>query len=161
MPGVVGLSFLSSLPADFSKSHTEIHHSSPPLFCRMFNLTPVQTHDTAWSPGDATVALNLTLDACIVPTSCDPACPARVDCAHLVVLDDFIGESERQELLDFITEPGEPGGTWPCSFAPNGPEADSRCDVNTRCMHACMPIRSRLCSLCCNAMHTSIIALQR
>ncbi|PNH11163.1 Ankyrin repeat domain-containing protein [Tetrabaena socialis] len=71
--------------------------------CSALRGKPIQTHDTAWQPGSCRVALNVTLDACIVP---DGSGAARVDTAHLVVLDDFIGEAERAELLEAITEPG-------------------------------------------------------
>ncbi|KAG2443341.1 hypothetical protein HYH02_009405 [Chlamydomonas schloesseri] len=59
--------------------------------------------------------MHVTLDACIVP---DVNGAARVDTAHVVVLDNFISEAERSELLDFITEPGwdhtrgPPSGKW-------------------------------------------------
>lgn len=61
------------------------------------------THDSDWAPHACSVTLNVTLDACIVPTSSGEA---RLDTAHVVVLDDFFGEPEREELLSFITQPG-------------------------------------------------------
>lgn len=64
----------------------------------------LKTHPTLWTPEDANVTLNITLDACIVPVESGGA---RVDFASLVVLDDFFGETERSSLLDFLTEPGE------------------------------------------------------
>ncbi|GLI65809.1 hypothetical protein VaNZ11_009432 [Volvox africanus] len=67
------------------------------------NLRPIATHATSWRPTDSRVTLNVTFDACIVP---DATGAARVDKAHLVVLDNFIGEAERTGLLDFITHPG-------------------------------------------------------
>lgn len=66
-------------------------------------LKPLETHDTSWQPSQARVTINVTLDAMIVPGASGAA---RVDTAHLIVLDNFIGEKERKELLDFITEPG-------------------------------------------------------
>lgn len=68
------------------------------------NLQPITTHPTSWRPSSARVTLNISLDACIVP---DASGDARVDKAHLIVLDDFIGENERMELLDFITRSGD------------------------------------------------------
>ncbi len=70
---------------------------------QQLDLTPLETHETSWQPSHARLTLNVTLDAMIVPSASGAA---RVDTAHLVVLDDFIGEEERRELLDFITEPG-------------------------------------------------------
>lgn len=52
----------------------------------------LETHATAWDPSRLQPTLNLTLDGCIVPTQ---AGSARVDAAHLVVLDAFIDEPTR------------------------------------------------------------------
>jgi hypothetical protein len=68
-------------------------------------LEPVKTHDTDWQPNKARVTLHVELDAMIVPS--DDSGGARVDKAGLVVLDNLIGEQERVELLNAITEPGE------------------------------------------------------
>lgn len=78
----------------------------------MLDLQPLPTHETQWRPSDVTVALNVALDACIVPTA--DGSGARVDCAHVVVLDNFFGEAERSGLLDFITEPGACQACMPC-----------------------------------------------
>ncbi|GIL79132.1 hypothetical protein Vretifemale_8519 [Volvox reticuliferus] len=81
----------------------------------VLNLRRIATHPTSWRPTDSRVALNVTLDACIVP---DATGAARVDKAHLVVIDDFISEGDRIGLLDFITHPGwdvlmpPPGDKW-------------------------------------------------
>ena len=66
-------------------------------------LEPVKTHDTDWQPSSARVTLNVCVDAMIVPSESGGA---RVDKANLVILDSFIGEEERAELLACITEPG-------------------------------------------------------
>lgn len=65
---------------------------------------PLGTHETDWDPQACSPTLNIALDACIVPTSTGEA---RLDTAHVVVLDDFFGEAERQELLAFITQQGK------------------------------------------------------
>eukprot|EP00879_Flechtneria_rotunda_P012225 GHRR01012767.1.p1 GENE.GHRR01012767.1~~GHRR01012767.1.p1 ORF type:complete len:420 (+),score=129.30 GHRR01012767.1:107-1366(+) len=65
--------------------------------------TPLRTHPTDWSPENLKPTLNLVLDGCIVPTV---AGSARVDYSHLVVLDNFIDEPTRLQLLDYLTEPG-------------------------------------------------------
>ena len=46
---------------------------------------PVQTHATTWTPASVRVALNLTLDGCIVPSAAEGG--VRVDTAHVAVLD--------------------------------------------------------------------------
>lgn len=73
----------------------EVHHW--PL------CNPVHTHQTAWEPSvdSPKVTLNLVLDGCIVPSQSGTS--ARVDYSHLVVLDNFIDENVRQQLLDYLT----------------------------------------------------------
>ncbi|GIL61332.1 hypothetical protein Vafri_15808 [Volvox africanus] len=89
-------------------------------------LRPIATHATTWRPTDSKVTLNVTFDACIVP---DTTGTARVDKAHLVVLDNFIGEAERTGLLDFITHPG-----WDMEAPPPGDKWDrSTRDSATAC----------------------------
>lgn len=80
---------------------------------------------TDWDPSSATVALNATLDGCIVPSEAAPE-GARVSYSHLVVLDDFLPDALRQQLLDFLTVPevwdGEAGGI----VAETGSSSDRR-----------------------------------
>lgn len=66
---------------------------------------PLAIHPTDWSPNDSElkVTLNVSLDACIVPSEADGA---RLDVGHVVCLDNLFGEPEREELLNFITEEG-------------------------------------------------------
>lgn len=63
---------------------------------------PLRTHDTTWvpAPNNPKVTLNVVLDGCIVPTESGAA---RVDYSHLVLLDNFIDERTRQQLLDCLT----------------------------------------------------------
>lgn len=63
---------------------------------------PVKTHPTSWEPAHSNpkITLNTVLDGCIVPTESGAA---RVDYSHLVVLDNFIDEDTRQQLLDYLT----------------------------------------------------------
>ncbi len=58
--------------------------------------------DTVWQPHDATVALNVRLDGCIVPSLQGSA---RVSYSHVVVLDGFTDEAVRSKLLGFLTDP--------------------------------------------------------
>ncbi|KAK9822818.1 hypothetical protein WJX81_003308 [Elliptochloris bilobata] len=69
----------------------------------------LRTRPTGWSPADARVVLNARMDARIVP---DSGC-ARLHYAHLVVLDDFVGDIERGALLDLLTAPGWDHGQGP------------------------------------------------
>ena len=64
----------------------------------------LHTHATAWDPETVQITVNARLDARIVPS---PSCQAgaRVDYAHVAVLDDFFEESHRVELLDMLTAP--------------------------------------------------------
>jgi hypothetical protein len=68
-------------------------------------LEPLKTHaiDSQNWQQQLKVTLNIALDGCIVPTQSGAA---RVDYSHLVVLDNFLDEPTRQQLLDYITEPG-------------------------------------------------------
>ena len=75
-------------------------------------LSPVKTHESTWDPSTAQVTLNARLDARLVPQGS----AMRLDYSHVVVLDDFIGEPERQGLLEFLTQPD-----WDHS---NGPPAE-------------------------------------
>ncbi|GFR49644.1 hypothetical protein Agub_g11688, partial [Astrephomene gubernaculifera] len=55
----------SSLAAPATQTSTP-----PPTFTSLpFPLTPIATHPTSWQPSSLNVALNATLDACIVPYS--------------------------------------------------------------------------------------------
>lgn len=65
----------------------------------------VATHETDWQPSCVKVALNCTLEAALVPSDASPG-GMRLDYGHVVVLDDFVDDATRQELLDFITQPG-------------------------------------------------------
>lgn len=67
----------------------------------MFLLTPVKTHETTWDPIVAHITLNARLDARLVPHGSG----MRLDYGHIVVLDNFIDEAERQALLDKLTQP--------------------------------------------------------
>ncbi|KAK9804411.1 hypothetical protein WJX72_011538 [[Myrmecia] bisecta] len=84
----------------------------PPL-----KLRALQTHETGWDPASVKVAINARLDARIVPSAASPD-GARLDYAHIVVLDDFFGEDERVALLGFLTAPdwdhsrGPPADKW-------------------------------------------------
>jgi hypothetical protein len=78
-----------------------------------FTFRPIETHETRWDPASVRVTLNVRLDARLVPRRAlageaggDRGGGLRVDYGHLVVLDDFFGESERAELLDELTAPG-------------------------------------------------------
>ena len=59
------------------------------------------THESDWSLDRLSPTLNLRLDGRIVPSAA--AGGARVSFSHLVVLDGFFGEPERQELAGFLT----------------------------------------------------------
>eukprot|EP01023_Acetabularia_acetabulum_P002205 TRINITY_DN10843_c0_g1_i1.p1 TRINITY_DN10843_c0_g1~~TRINITY_DN10843_c0_g1_i1.p1 ORF type:complete len:320 (-),score=47.34 TRINITY_DN10843_c0_g1_i1:1111-2070(-) len=65
---------------------------------------------------DVSVTMNLKLDACVVPLSSGEG--YRVDEAHLVVLDNFIDHTIRQDILDYITQKdwdharGPPTSKW-------------------------------------------------
>ena len=68
----------------------------------MLSLTPVKIHESKWDPDTAQVTLNARLDARLVPQGS----AMRLDYSHVVVLDNFFGETERQPLLDLLTQPG-------------------------------------------------------
>lgn len=80
----------------------------------MLSLSRVQTHESSWDPNTAQVTLNARLDARLVPHGDG----MRLDYGHVVVLDDFIGEPQRQALLDLLTQPdwdhseGPPTDKW-------------------------------------------------
>jgi hypothetical protein len=64
-------------------------------------LTPVRTHPTAFDPSSVKVAMNLRLDACIVPSEAEGA---RISYAGVVVLDHFLDDTTRQKLLAFLSD---------------------------------------------------------
>lgn len=74
-------------------------------------LRHLEVHRTCWDPASVRVAMNVRLDARLVP--CRAGGPGqgtgagslRVDYGHMVVLDDFFGEAERAELLADLTAP--------------------------------------------------------
>lgn len=90
---------LTSLPAQDSLVHNGT--AAVPSQCCMIDLAPIATHPTDWRLASPPT-LNIALDGCIVP--CGDG--ARVDYAHVVVLDDFIDEPIRKQLMDFLTAPG-------------------------------------------------------
>ena len=61
----------------------------------------LQTQPSSWTPGAVSPTLNLRLDGRIVPSAAVGG--ARVSFSHLVVLDGFFGEPERQEMMGFLT----------------------------------------------------------
>lgn len=84
----------------------------PPLLAR-----PLKTRPTSWDPSNAKVALNVSLDACFVPTSAAavgdgggglPGQPAgcRVALSHVVALDGVVDEDMRRGLFERITARG-------------------------------------------------------
>ncbi|KAF5832743.1 hypothetical protein DUNSADRAFT_11262 [Dunaliella salina] len=118
---------------------------------------PVTTHDTSWDPHRVSVPLCVSLDACFVPISSGGV---RLDTANVVVLDDFISERERQELLDFITHPGwdhaqgPPADRWEkaTSDAADQPrtwglKSEFLKQLSCSCMRAKVEVQSRLCKL--------------
>lgn len=56
---------------------------------------------TSWDPGSANVTLNVRLDGCICPSEASPE-GARIGYSHAVVLDDFIPDAIRRQLLLFL-----------------------------------------------------------
>jgi len=105
-------------------------------------LVPLRTHDTKWTPDEARVTLNATLDQTITEDG-------ESRCCNLVVLDNFFGEQERQEILTILTgQPtegttGEPPEThWerstsdgkdlPVTYGPKGPILDKLCNGEIR-----------------------------
>eukprot|EP01025_Chloroclados_australasicus_P060189 TRINITY_DN76_c4_g1_i3.p1 TRINITY_DN76_c4_g1~~TRINITY_DN76_c4_g1_i3.p1 ORF type:complete len:333 (+),score=27.30 TRINITY_DN76_c4_g1_i3:228-1226(+) len=104
------------------------------------------------------VAMNLKLDACVVPTSNGQ--DFRIDEAHLVVLDNFVDETMRQDILDYVTEKGwdhsvgPPESKWekrttdsvgmPATW---GLKAEQLAElVNSDC-EALLEVQTRLCAL--------------
>eukprot|EP00889_Picochlorum_renovo_P003973 jgi/Picre1/31003/NNA_006361.t1 len=70
---------------------------------------PFKTRETAWDPErDAHVSMNVRLDGCIVPTE-EGDVGARVSYSHVVVLDDFVDERSRLQLLHHLSENVEGG----------------------------------------------------
>lgn len=73
---------------------------------QQLELQPLETHETDWAPDSVDVTLNVQLDAAFVPSMTEGT---RLDMAHLVVLDNFITDEHRQQLLDAITAPAWQG----------------------------------------------------
>lgn len=61
----------------------------------------------AWDPASVRVAMNLEIDGAFVHTRVRgvETSRARFDSGHVVVLDNFIGDAERQDLLSLLTAP--------------------------------------------------------
>lgn len=80
----------------------------------MVSVPEISMHMSDWNPETVQVTLNARIDAKLVPHGST----MRLDYSHVVVLDNFIGESERQSLLDLLTQPdwdhsqGPPTSTW-------------------------------------------------
>jgi hypothetical protein len=80
----------------------------------MLSLKEISTHESDWDPESLRVSLNARLDAKLVPHGS----AMRLDYGHVVVLDEFIGEPERQSLIDTLTQPGwdhsqgPPSSSW-------------------------------------------------
>lgn len=80
-------------------------------------MNEIQTHSSEWSPDNIAVALNARLDARLVPCT-TPKEGMRLSYSHVVVLDNFIGEEEREQLLSMLTKPdwdhsqGPPTDKW-------------------------------------------------
>mmetsp|Transcript_2194 Transcript_2194/g.6499 ORF Transcript_2194/g.6499 Transcript_2194/m.6499 type:complete len:428 (-) Transcript_2194:172-1455(-) len=121
-------------------------------------LRAVATHPTAWQPSSARLVLNVVMDAAIVEAP--PPVGARVSYSHVVVLDDFIGEDERVELLEAVTAPGwdhtagPPTGKWERSTCDGaglpptwGLKADVLESLMTSDLRAVLEVQSRLCLL--------------
>ncbi len=68
----------------------------------------LQQRATAWEPASARVALNATLDACIVPSAADAG--LRVDAGHVVVLDDLLDAASCASIRAWL---GASGGAEP------------------------------------------------
>lgn len=67
-------------------------------------LRPLATHESPWAPDAVACALNARLDARLVPSEATPD-GLRVDYAHVVVLDNFLGEgSVAAVTVPFTTE---------------------------------------------------------
>ena len=73
--------------------------------------TALQAHATTWSPGDVKIALNLTLNACMVP-SLEAESGLRLDAGHVVVLDDLLDAAGCQSIRAWL------GVSEPPSAAP-------------------------------------------
>ncbi|KAG1663704.1 hypothetical protein FOA52_013272 [Chlamydomonas sp. UWO 241] len=73
-------------------------------------LPPLATHGSEWAQQQAEVTLNVTLDAAFVPSESQGT---RLDFAHVVVLDNFVSDEHRQQLLDLVTQPGWSGAGPP------------------------------------------------
>ena len=70
----------------------------------------VRVHATSWRPSDARVTLNLTLDACVVPSS-EGRGSCRVDKAHVVCLDEFLDGDCCDAILARLTGGAAQAGT--------------------------------------------------
>ncbi|GAB5368363.1 hypothetical protein AAMO2058_001312800 [Amorphochlora amoebiformis] len=79
---------------DGQSSHPskKLHYSVP--------LTPLSTHKTSWTPSEAKVTLNATLDRTILDDGDIRSC-------NLLVVDNFFGEAERSEMMKCLV--GEDG----------------------------------------------------
>ena len=61
---------------------------------------PLQAHATTWSPSNVKIALNLTLNACMVPTAEEGG--LRLDAGHVVVLDDLLDPASCESIRSWL-----------------------------------------------------------
>mmetsp|Transcript_11050 Transcript_11050/g.27900 ORF Transcript_11050/g.27900 Transcript_11050/m.27900 type:complete len:344 (+) Transcript_11050:177-1208(+) len=67
-------------------------------------LRAIARQPTRWLPSEAKVALNVVMDAAIIEAP--PPENARISYSHVVVIDNFFDEEQRQQLQDAITHSG-------------------------------------------------------
>lgn len=75
----------------------------PAVSANGLTMNEIQTHSSDWSTDSLQITLNARIDARLVPCAA-PQQGLRLSYGHVVVLDNFIGEAERQGLLDFLTQ---------------------------------------------------------
>lgn len=82
-------------------SNTQTHRR-PTTFIK------IKTQPTSWDPRSVNVTMNVRLDGAIVPSAgLSSSMGARVSYSHVVVLDDFVDDVSRKQLLSFLTSPDD------------------------------------------------------
>ncbi|KAL4855298.1 hypothetical protein ACK3TF_004052 [Chlorella vulgaris] len=82
------------------------HESPPPPLAHPLPFTLLPTAPSSWDPAAVSPTLNIRLDGCIVPSEASEQ-GARIAYSHAVVIDDFVEDCTRGQLLDFLLNGSE------------------------------------------------------
>ncbi|KAI3427134.1 hypothetical protein D9Q98_007071 [Chlorella vulgaris] len=91
----------STLTAAAGPLHSQ-HESRPlPPLAHPLPFTLLPTAPSSWDPAAVSPTLNIRLDGCIVPSEASEQ-GARIAYSHAVVIDGFVEDCTRGQLLDFL-----------------------------------------------------------